>query len=114
MMIERCTKMILIFASILVPLVPAEAAEAWANNRKVTFLYPRDYGYVFQFDGATINPGSPCEANRVVILTQPNFDSMVATLISAFLNQLRIDVNYDDTTITTCETKVNRIIVRPN
>ena len=89
---------------------PASAADAWAN-RKLLYLYPTADGYIFRFDGAQVNIGSPCESSRMIIhLTHPNYDSLVATLISAFAANWPVDVSYDDSTITACNTTATRFV----
>ncbi len=90
---------------------PAAAADAWANNRKVLYLYPTSDGFIFQFDGARINPASPCESNRAIIFpTNPRYQEMVAILMTAMANGWAMNINYDDSTISLCNTTVNRFI----
>lgn len=98
-------------ASLFLLAGPASAADAWAENRKLLYLYPTADGYIFRFDGAQVNIGSPCESNRMIIhLTHPNYDSLLATLISAFAANWPVDVSYDDSTITACNTTATRFV----
>lgn len=90
----------------------ARAQDSWAQERKVTSLYPHAAGFAFVLSGARVNIGSPCEANRMILpLTAPNYDAIVSSIMTAFSSGYAIDVAYDASSITNCETIANRVIV---
>ncbi len=89
----------------------AFAADAWATNRKIIRVYPQDASMAFIIDGGVINPGSPCEANRLrFLLTAANYDTKISTLLTAFAMGSTVAIAYDDTTITLCETTALRMM----
>lgn len=90
----------------------ASAQEGWALERKVSSLYPHANGFTFVLSGDRVNVGSPCEANRMILpLSSPNYDAIVSSIITAFTSGYAIDAAYDASSITSCETVVNRVVV---
>jgi hypothetical protein len=90
----------------------ASAQDAWAQERKVTSLYPHAMGFTFVLSGTRVNIGSPCENNRMVLpLSAPNYDAIVSSIVTAFSSGYVIDVAYDASSITSCETIANRVVV---
>ena len=91
----------------------AHAAQAWSGYRTITGLYPTSQGLTFYLDGARINVGSPCEANRMRLLsTSPNYDVIASVIVTAYALGHQVTVNYDTTTITACDTEINRLVTQ--
>ena len=89
----------------------AQAADVWVNARRIIYLYPNGDGLVFRLDGARVNTTSPCESNRMIFnKTLANYETIVATLTTAFAMGLLVDVNYDDATTGQCDTVANRMV----
>ncbi|MDP5278216.1 hypothetical protein Q9Q95_04710 [Sphingomonas sp. DG1-23] len=90
----------------------ANAQDAWAMQRKILYLYPTAGGFSFKLDGAQVNPGSPCDANRMILpLGAPNYDAIIGSIMLAFSSNYVVDVAYDSSTVSSCDTVVNRVVV---
>ncbi|MDP5278335.1 hypothetical protein Q9Q95_05305 [Sphingomonas sp. DG1-23] len=90
----------------------ANAQEGWAQERKVVSLYPHANGFTFVLSGARVNVGSPCEDNRMILpLSAQNYDAIVSSIMTAFTSGYVIDAAYDTSSITSCDTVVNRVVV---
>jgi hypothetical protein len=90
----------------------ARAQDTWAQERKVTSLYPHAGGFTFVLSGPRVTVGSPCEPNRMILpLSAPNYDAIVSSIVTAFSSGYVLDVAYDASTITACDTVVNRVVV---
>ncbi len=100
----------IIFAA-LVAVHPALAAEAWTGSgRRIIGIYPQTGGLTFYINGVVINPSSPCEPNRMILLkTHLNYDVTAGALLTAFAMDYPMSINYDTTTTTQCDTVVNRM-----
>jgi hypothetical protein len=90
----------------------AWAQDTWASQRKIAYIYPSAGGFTFMLDGDRVNPTSACEANRMILpLDAPNYQAIVSAIVTAFSSRLVVDVAYDASTTSACETVINRLVV---
>jgi len=102
----------LLVVGFLFTAMPSYAAQQWSGFRTITSLYPNAGGFSFNLDGTP--PGTVCGGNRFFIVTSaPNYAVIVSSLVTAFAGQMKVTVNYDDTTLANCDIVINRAIIQP-
>ncbi len=68
----------------------------WADGyRTITNVYP-DSDFQFYLGGDTIDNSSSCPNRFVIRHNDPNYEVKVATILTAWANNKRIKVKYDD------------------
>ncbi|MEP2990303.1 MAG: hypothetical protein ABJN65_01010 [Parasphingorhabdus sp.] len=103
-------KPLLVF-NLLFSTMPSHAAQKWSSNRKITAIYPTASSFVFYLGGLAISAAG-CELNRFALpVTSANYDAKISVLITAFAGQKNVRVNYDDSTVPSCQIVANRMIV---
>jgi non-ribosomal peptide synthetase component E (peptide arylation enzyme) len=104
-------RILLIYALVLPPSV-CQAEQFWSEKTKITYLYPTSENYVFNVSYS--NPLSTCDngTRYSIALTNPNYNSLVSTLISAFMAGKEILINIDSQAAN-CQPTINRFIVYP-
>ncbi|GAA0464076.1 hypothetical protein GCM10009096_00670 [Parasphingorhabdus litoris] len=100
---------LLIFAS------PVSAAQQWTGARQIDQLYPNSFGLIFYVEGSDLRPSGyngPCPGNRMFIgKTHPNYEVMASVLILAFGSSFPVNLNFESTTLSSCDIAVNRATV---
>lgn len=93
--------------------VSANAAIVWADNRRITFLYPGGDGLIIGVNGAAVNANAGCETDQLQILSaQGNYQVLASALMTAFAMNLPVDIAYENTPSGNCRYVVNRFLVR--
>jgi hypothetical protein len=101
-----------VFAMLGLSVEPARAAEAWAGNRHITYVYPHAGGFTFNYDGAIEATNQACGNRSLLPIAAPNYQAIVSALITAFTAGYVVDINYDDSTRGSCDMIINRIVVK--
>ncbi len=100
---------LLIFAS------PASATQQWTGARQIDQLYPNSFGLIFYVEGSDLRPAGysgPCPGNRMFIdKAHPNYEVMASVLILAFGSSFPVNLNFESTTLSSCDITVNRATV---
>lgn len=94
----------------------ASAAVGWdVQWRKISMLYPVTWGFVMFTTGTPeINPTGVCEKNRVGVRTDhPNYEVLVASLLTAYTAGHEVMIAFDDTTLGSCDLIIDRVKIRP-
>lgn len=103
------TGCLLLFAS------PVSAAQQWTGARQIDQLYPNSSGLIFYVEGSALRPAGysgPCPGNRMFIgKTHPNYEVMASVLILAFGSSFPVNLNFESTTLSSCDIAVNRATV---
>ncbi|MEP2103955.1 MAG: hypothetical protein ABJP02_17650 [Parasphingorhabdus sp.] len=94
---------------------PVSAAEQWAGSRQIDTLYPNTLGLIFYVEGSDLRPAGysgPCPGNRMFIdKTHPNYEVMASVLILAFGSSFPVNLNFENTTLSSCDIIVTRATV---
>ncbi len=102
-------------ACLLVLAAPLSAAEQWAGSRQIDTLYPNTSGLIFYVEGSDLRPAGysgPCPGNRMFIdKAHPNYEVMASVLILAFGSSFPVNLNFENTTLSSCDIIVTRATV---
>lgn len=94
---------------------PVLAAEQWSSSRQIDTLYPNTFGLIFYVDGSDLRPAGysgPYPGNRMIInKAHPNYEVMASVLILAFGSSFPVTLNFETTTLPSCDITVSRATV---
>lgn len=94
---------------------PVQAAEQWSGSRQIDVLYPNTFGLIFYVEGSDLRPAGysgPCPDNRMFISkTHPNYEVMANVLILPFGYSFPVNLNFENTTPSSCDIIVTRATV---
>jgi hypothetical protein len=109
---SRCLLSALVCLAILAPRARAQSGEVWSGYTRVTNLYPAASGLAFNTVYA--NPGlSSCDSHNrwVIASTTANYQTLVASLIAAFMSGKEVDMNIAAYPVS-CTGRVNRFVIK--
>ena len=95
----------------LLPLSATADDWDWTGLTKVEVAYPHASGYtliVAPVNGQVIAPQSACPGRLNVVITHPNYDALVATILTALSAKLDINI-FANVGATNCGVEVNRL-----
>lgn len=109
--VRRVTTGMMAFAALL-GAETANATEAWASHRHVTYLYPAGDGFTFGLDGDQIG-ANPCGNRFFLPLSQAGdaYDAIVSTIMTAFTAGYFVDAAYDTEIPDGCNFIINLVVV---
>ena len=82
---------------------------AWSPTRNISSVYPYDSGLIFVLSGTAFTTNSTCTNRFAIDVNDSNYNTKVATLLTAYSLGTAIRVVYDDT-YSDCNVPVNRFV----
>ncbi len=88
------------------------SADPWSGMAEITSVYPHSGGLVFNTTYTNENLSSCDNGKRFSISkSHPNYETLVSTMLSAFMSAKKINFNIDSNQQLQCQPTINRFIM---